>query len=165
MTFHLVRNPTYLGTKKRILRLLSYSKFWYYNLVQLVCRSGVWPKRALKPRASVHIKFSRYNSAIFSHCLLSSYLQMPFTANTLLSEVSNSWIMEYKQNIVNKKVLTPIKTFVFFRLSGCPDPCQCNYIKGTHSLLSVLCVTKKLKSFPWTLPLATAALLVRPSCS
>ena len=42
--------------------------------------------------------------------------------------------------------------------SGCPGPCQCTNYKGTHSLLSVNCGAKQLKSFTWTLPLVTAEL-------
>ncbi|KAJ7370357.1 hypothetical protein OS493_032531, partial [Desmophyllum pertusum] len=53
---------------------------------------------------------------------------------------------------------------IFWRKDGivvqtllrCPGPCQCTHYKGTHSLLSVICVGKQLKSIPWTLPMSTA---------
>lgn len=51
-----------------------------------------------------------------------------------------------------------ISFVLFCRLSGCPGPCECRYIKGAQSLLSVNCRKKQLKSFPRALPSATAQL-------
>ncbi|KAJ7385570.1 hypothetical protein OS493_015151 [Desmophyllum pertusum] len=59
----------------------------------------------------------------------------------------------YSCEVKNKDQLTK-KEFVLY-IERCPGPCQCKHRKGTHSLLSVLCGGKQLKSFPWTLPLTT----------
>ncbi|KAJ7385625.1 hypothetical protein OS493_015213 [Desmophyllum pertusum] len=62
----------------------------------------------------------------------------------------------YSCEVKNNDQLTK-KELVLF-IERCPGPCQCTHYKGTHSLLSVICREKQLKSFPWTLPMSTAAL-------
>ncbi|XP_078357249.1 uncharacterized protein LOC144642133 [Oculina patagonica] len=43
-------------------------------------------------------------------------------------------------------------------IEKCPDPCQCKYHEAAHSMLSVLCGGKQLKTVPRTLPFSTAVL-------
>nr|XP_058965299.1 uncharacterized protein LOC131791954 [Pocillopora verrucosa] len=50
------------------------------------------------------------------------------------------------------------KREISLNIEKCPGPCECHMLKGTYNLLRVNCAGKELMSFPWKIPLTTAAL-------
>ncbi|KAJ7390331.1 hypothetical protein OS493_025582 [Desmophyllum pertusum] len=71
----------------------------------------------------------------------------------IVKEDNETYSCEVKNNdqLAKKELVLSLK--------DAQGPCQCTHYKGTHSLLSVICVGKQLKSIPSTLlPMSTAVL-------